>query len=214
MVAARKSPSGKPSGRKTRPVKIPRLEFRHSWIYDQENRLRFTDPLYPSGDRIREYITGISQLWRTRSRTLLNSITRLSGLSWREDSMVCYVVGRGVPMSDPLTIPLYENQPDVFIEKLAYQLVERNILHPGNLKLKSGFWEEMFRSLAEDGIKVSYMVPVNAIYRELQNRYFTPAQTTEASLLTTNLDYKRAWEIVDSLGHTGIIERFRRGEWD
>jgi hypothetical protein len=72
----------------------------------------------------------------------------------------------------------------------------------------------MFRDLAEDGVKVSYMVPVNAVYREIQNRHFPGSDARESSLITTSLDYQRAWQIVDSLGHSVIMERLRRGAWD
>jgi hypothetical protein len=194
-------------------ARIPKLEFRHSWVYDQENKLRFTDPLYPSGDDIRGYIAEVSKSWKPRHRTFLNSISRVSGLPWREDYIVCYVVGRCIPISDPLTIPIYEKRTDTFMEKLIYQLIERLLMHPRNLETKSGFWESMFRSLSEEGVKVSYMIPVNAIFRDLSSRHFK-GNDAGKSLLATNLDYKRAWEIVDKMGHETIIEKFRRGEWD
>jgi hypothetical protein len=194
--------------------KQPRIEFRYSWVYDQEHKLRFTDPLYPSGDKIREYIEEVSDAWRPRQRSLLNNISQLSGLSWKEEAIVCYVVGRGVPVSDPLTIPIYENNTGLFIEKFTHELIERMIMHPRNLKLRNDFWEEMFRSMTEDGIKVSYMVPVNAIYQEILNKHFPPAGGFEESLISRNLDYRRAWEIVNNIGSPIIIERFRRGKWD
>lgn len=200
---------------KRSPLKsgIPKMEFRYSWVYDQENRLRFTDPLYPSGDEIREYIEEVRDAWGPRQRTLLNSISRISGLPWREDVIVCYVVGRGVPMSDPLTLPVYKGRAGLFIEKLAYELTERLLMHSRNLEARNSFWEEMFRSMSNDGVKVSYMVPVNAIYRGIQSRYLGSGGSEE-SLATTNLDYRRAWEIVNNIGHREIIERFRRGRWD
>jgi hypothetical protein len=203
--------------KKTRPkaaARIPRLEFRFSWVYDHENKMRFTDPMYPSGDDIRKYLEVASDAWKPRGRALLGSIARISGLPWQEESIVCYLVGRAVPMSDPLTMPVYDKQPDIFLEKLCYQLIERHIMHPRNLVKKSGFWESMFRSLTGDGVKVSYMVPVNAMFREIISKRFPVSGASERSLVSTNLDYKRAWEIVDDLGHSNIIERFRRGEWD
>ncbi len=206
-MVARKTP------RKTKPARVPRLEFRHSWTYDQENRLRFTDPLYPSGDEIREYITEVRDAWKPKQRALLNSMSRISGLPWREDAMVCYVVGRGVPMSDPLTLPVYKGQAGLFVEKLAYMLVERLLMHDMNLRARGAFWESMFSSLREDGVKVSYMVPVNAIYREVCSKHLGSPDDS-GSLATTNLDYMRAWEIVNKLGHSDVIGRFRRGEWD
>ena len=195
-------------------ARIPRIDFRHSWVYDQQNKLRYTDPLYPKGDAIRAYIDSVSKLWKSKSRSMLSAITKLSGLPWQEDTIVCYVVGRGIPISDPLTIPLYEKREDTFLEKLSYNLIERNILSPKNLIKRSDFWEEMFRELSDDGIKVSYMVPVNAIFREIQKRYFPGTESTQSSLLTTNLDFQRAWQIVDSLGHKHVIERLRSGTWD
>jgi hypothetical protein len=197
-----------------KPAKIPRIEFRYSWVYDQENRLRYTDPLYPSGDRIREYREKVSDDWKPMQRKILGAVSRISSLPWREDVIVCYLVGRGIPMSDPLTMPLYEDQTDIFIEKMVYQLVERVVLHPMNLKTRSEFWESMFRSLSEDGVKVSYMVPVNAVFQEIISRYLRPGDSGQESLVTRNLDYRRAWEIVNNIGHSDIIERFRRGQWD
>ncbi len=205
------------TGKKARPgQKLPRtpsMEFRYSWVYDHENRLRYTDPLYPSGDTIRGYADEVSAQWKPMQRRVLGRIARLSGLPWREGSIVCYLVGRGVPLSDPLTMPVYEGQPQTFLEKMSYQLVERMVMHPGNLKAQAPFWEAMFRSMAEDGVKVSYMVPVNAIFRELQGKLFQGG-TVGKSLLSTNLDYRRAWEIVDNMGHSSIIERFRERTWE
>jgi hypothetical protein len=194
--------------------KQPRIEFRYSWVYDQDHKLRFTDPLYPSGDKIREYLEEVSEAWRPRQRSLLNNISNLSGLPWKEETVVCYVVGRGIPMSDPLTMPLYENNTELFIEKLIHELIERLVMHPKNLKLRGDFWEGMFRAMAEDGVKVSYMVPVKAIYHEILKKHFPSATGPEESLITRNLDYRRAWEIVNNIGSSSVIERFRRGKWD
>jgi hypothetical protein len=192
----------------------PGIEFRYSWVYDQEHKLRFTDPLYPDGDEIRKYIDGVKGKWRPRQRRVLSAISRISGLAWREDSIVCYVVGRGVPMSDPMTIPIYPERTDLFISKLVYCLVERMLMNNANLDAKRRFWENMFRSLSEDGVKVSYLVPVNAIYKELFRKHFRTGQTSEEGLLTRNLDYRRSWEIVNSIGQESIIESFRRGRWE
>lgn len=194
-------------------TKPPKIEFRYSWVYDQEHKLRFTDPLYPSGDNIRKYVEEVSDAWRPRQRSLLNKISKLSGLAWKEETIVCYVVGRGVPMSDPLTMPLYEDNTELFIEKLIHELIERLIMHPKNLKLRGDFWEEMFRAMAEDGVKVSYMVPVNAIYQKILASHF-PSAGPEESLISRNLDYRRAWEIVNNIGSSSVVERFRSGKWD
>jgi hypothetical protein len=198
-----------------RKVEVPRTEFRYSWQYDQENRLRFTDPLYPSGDVIRNYAGEAGKAWGPRRRTVLSSISRISGLPWREDVVVCYVVGRGVPMSDPLTLPVYEDNTGLFIDRLVYMLVERMLMHPENLRARGIFWEGMFRSMRDDGVKVSYMVPVNAIYSDIRGRYLGSGRGEPGgSLATTNLDYRRAWEIVNEIGHGEIIRRFREGRWD
>ena len=123
---------------------------------------------------------------------------------------------------DGMSIPLEDRVYDL-VEKLVwrmtvgdlrYELIERMLMHPKNLSLRSGFWESMFRSMADDGVKVSYMVPVNAIFSEMRSRYLGPNNEGSRSLMSTNLDYKRAWEIVNDMGHSWIIDRFRRGEWD
>ena len=100
------------------------------------------------------------------------------------------------------------------MERLVYGLVQRIVMHPGNLKTRGDFWESMFRSLADDGVKVSYMVPVNAIFSEIRSRYLNSPETAKESLMTSNLDFRRAWEIVDNIGYSSIIEKFRRGVWE
>ncbi len=199
---------------KPREAIHPRIEFRYSWPYDQENRLRFTDPLYPHGDTIREFIPQAAAVWKGSERRLISAISKVSGLPWLEQEIVCYLVGRGIPISDPLIMPVYENQPGIFIERMLYCLVERLIMHPANLRSKHAFWEHMFRSLSSEGIKVARMVPVNSVYREIREKYYGQDKPAEESLISTNPDYRRAWEIVSSMGHAEVIGRLRRGAWE
>jgi hypothetical protein len=200
--------------KKSISVKIPKVEFRYSWAYDQEHKLRFTDPLYPSGEKIREYIEKVKVAWKGESGKIMRNLPKLSGLKWRDDSILCYVIGRGVPLSDPLTIPMYDKKTDVFVEKLAHCLTERIIMHPDNLQTRGKFWESMFRSLSDDGVKVSYMIPVNALFKEIMTRFLKRPMDSSPSLLSTNMDILRSWEIVEAMGHSDVIERFKAGKWD
>jgi hypothetical protein len=191
------------------------MEFRYSWAHDQENRLRFTDPLYPSGGTIREYMARVSDEWKPKKRRILSRLSSSSGLPWQESMIICYLTGRGVPLSDPLSIPVYEGHTETFIERLTHALCQRLVMHPRNLEHRSAFWESMFRSLSEDGVKVSYMVPVNALFQDIRARYLGAGTLAEGeSLVTRNLDYRRAWEIVNNIGPEDIIKRLRRGRWD
>ena len=68
------------SARKT--IKIPMTELRYSWIYDEMNKQRFTDPLYPSPGKIMEYIERVAPMWKRREKTLLRAISRITEGSW------------------------------------------------------------------------------------------------------------------------------------
>jgi hypothetical protein len=193
---------------------LPRVEFRYSWQFDQDHKLRYTDPLYPNGDEIRSYLDHVRESWKPLKRKILKTIHKMSGLPWKEEQVVCYVVGRGVPMSDPLTLPCYKDKPDLFVEKLIYMLCERHLLHNKSLEARSVFWEAMFRNLREDGVKVSYMIPVNALFKEIMSTKLNSMIDRDESLLTTNLDYRRAWELLDKIGHRKVLEAFRRGIWE
>jgi hypothetical protein len=72
----------------------------------------------------------------------------------------------------------------------------------------------MFRNLREDGVKVSYMIPVNALFKEIMSTKLNSMIDRDESLLTTNLDYRRAWELLDKIGHRKVLEAFRRGIWE
>jgi hypothetical protein len=207
MVARKPAPK--------KPVKIPRLEFRYSWVYDQLNRQRFTDPLYPSSEKIREYVERISPLWKRRERTLLKAISRISGLPWREDKIIIYVLGRAIPFSDPLTMPIYEDHEDYFIDVLVHELIHQNLSQPGNEKRKKAYWDGLFEKYREEGHDVSVHIPVYAIHKEIYIKYFGGKNLVRDLTLVSKLpDQRRAWEIVNELGHRKIIEQFRRGRWD
>ncbi|MEK6884046.1 MAG: hypothetical protein AABY22_30735, partial [Nanoarchaeota archaeon] len=111
---------------------ISKIRFRYSWIYDQNYRnspkiqenLKSQGKEYPSTKNIFNYIKKIEPLWKRHEKIVLKEISKLTGLSWREKEVLCYLIGFGRPFSDPLTLRLYDNKKD-FIDTLIHEMIHQ-----------------------------------------------------------------------------------------
>jgi hypothetical protein len=63
------------------------------------------------------YIKKVEKIWSKIDKEILRELSRVSRLKWKSKFIYCYVVGKCVPFSDPLTLPVYKNL-DCFIDTL------------------------------------------------------------------------------------------------
>ena len=104
---------------------IPRIEFKYSWIYDQNWKewiklYRRQLQQYPSEKKIQNFIKKVEPLWRKEEKKILQELSKITGLPWKVKTIICYVVGGCRPFSDPLTIRIFKN-PNDFIDTLTHE---------------------------------------------------------------------------------------------
>jgi hypothetical protein len=58
----------------------------------------------PSMKQIQNYIKKVEKLWRKHEKKILEELSKISGLKWKSKIIYCYVVGRCIAFSDPLTL--------------------------------------------------------------------------------------------------------------
>ena len=80
-------------------------------------------------------------MWRKDEEKLLKELADISGLRWQEKSMACYVVGRCIPFSDPLTIKVYKELPlNYFVDVLTHELIHQLFTQNDNLQKSKKAW--------------------------------------------------------------------------
>ena len=72
---------------------LPKIIFKYSWIYNQHwKEIYNKDKNYSSEKEICGYIKKVERLWQKDEEKILRELSVISGLSWQEESIICYVV--------------------------------------------------------------------------------------------------------------------------
>ncbi len=198
-------------------MKLPQVKFKYSFVYDgiwQKEQGAQKQPVkksekYPSAKATMEFIEILEKLWRPREKDILSELSRVTTLPWVEDTIVCYVVGRSVPFSDPLTIPAYKGYEDFAMDVLTHELIHRIFIQEGNEAREKSAWNYCKKQYGDFAWNTWIHVPVHAIHEHILRTFFDEKRLQrEKSFMSTYPDYKNAWDIVEKEGYQTIIDNF------
>jgi hypothetical protein len=190
---------------------IPKIIFKYSWIYDQNWKewikiYRRVDK-YPTERQILDYIKKVEKLWRKYEKKILKELSTITGLKWRSRFICCYVVGRCIPFSDPLTLPVYEKKQDYFIDTLVHELIHQ-LFTQNSEKLRKA-WKYIERKYKNESFKTRIHIPLHAIHAHIYLKFFGEEKLRrDVEAISFLPDYKRSWEIVQQEGYKKIIQEF------
>lgn len=194
---------------------IPKIEFRYSSVYDRnyrnlkyiQNYLKEKNQKYPSKKEILFYIEKSKKLWEKNSKKILQEISKISGLDWKEKRIICYIVGVGRPFSDPLTIRTYGKNIKKFIETLTHELIHQIFIQNKNIYKK---WHEYILEKYKNEKRITKThILLSAIHWELLKKLEgIEAVKKEIKKYENSPDYKRAWKIVEKETSKKIIKKF------
>ena len=192
---------------------VPKVVFKYSWIYDQNWKtwIKFYKRIknYPSTRRILNYIPKIEKLWRKDEKKILKELSKVSGLEWKSKTICCYVVGRCIPFSDPLTLPVYTKE-DYFIDVLVHELIHQLFTQEGNMEKSKKRGLTSTEGIEKNHKKTRIHIPLYAIHSHIYLKFFGIERLNRDKRLMNCLsEYKRAWEIVEKEGYEKIINEFK-----
>jgi len=179
----------------------PKIEFRYSWIYDQRYRnsskiKKYFEKIgktYPSSIEIQKYIKSVEVLWKKQDKKILKELSSIMKLNWNRENIICYVVGRGRPFSDPLTMRLYKNKYD-FIDTLTHEMIHQ--LQTQNVG-KFQLWKQkvLTKKYTKESITTKNHILLHAVHWELFMRIFNKRRLNKQIKLSKRLktDYLQLW---------------------
>lgn len=189
---------------------IPKIIFQYPWIYDQiwkgglMNK-KFRN--YPSKKQILNYIKKIEKLWRKDEKKVLRALSRITHLKWKSKIINCYVVGRCIPFSDPLTIPVYKKYPDYFIDVLIHELIHN--LFVQNFERTKKTCQYFHRRYKKQPETTKIHILLHAIHSHIYLKFYTEERLKRDIKLISRLpDYRKSWQIVQKEGYENIIKEF------
>ncbi len=195
---------------------MPKIEFRYSGVYDDSyrNRTKINELLkergktYPSVKKIRLYIERVRKLWQKRERKVLEKISELSGLKWKEQNIRCYVIGFGRPFSDPLTLRLYEHKED-FMDTLTHELIHQMQIQ--NHERTKKWFDYVKKEYANESKLTKSHIFLHALHTEIYLQLLNRTRLEKNIKEDKNYpDYNSSWEIVQKEGHQEIIKEFKK----
>jgi len=190
---------------------VPKIIFKYSRIYDQHWREVYSKIKdYPSEQKIQNDIEKVNKLWRRDEKKILKELSVITDLKWKEKSIACYVVGKCIPFSDPLTIKVYDDYPlNYFIDVLTHELIHQ--LFTQNEKQLKKAWVYFHKKYKSENFNTTIHIPVHAIHSHIFMKYFGEKRLErEIQSLNHLINYKKSWNIVREEGYQNIIKEFKR----
>ena len=195
------------------PSMYPRVIFRYSWIYDEHWRSlpamywRKRRP-YPSAKKIEAYARRLEKAWRPTESKLLREMSRVTGLPWKQERQLCYVVGRAIPFSDPLTIPVYRIARGG-VDVLTHEMIHRLFSQEGNFQKISRPWQRYAQRYRHEDPNTKIHIYLSAIHQHLLLKFFGRKRWQEEVRFARGRSaYSRTWDIVAEVGYQKILSDF------
>jgi len=194
------------------------VEFRYSSIYDDQCHSTF-DLLpkqkrsYPNKKVIVAFMKRLEKEWSKNEQKVFKAIQKYSGIKWTVKKHVCYVVGSGMPFSDPLTIPVFAPQApmDYVSDVLCHELIHRNLIEPAFLERWNKILAKLKKKFPKNNENVLVHVIVHAIHEQIFLSLFSEERLKrDKCIMFVYKDYHKAWEIVEKVGAKEIINTFLR----
>lgn len=190
---------------------IPKVEFRYSPIYDECFRKFSKKTNYPSKDKILKFISNIKRIWVKEENKVLNELSKVSHLKWDNKPILCYVVGRCIPFSDPLTLPVMDEYPDYFIDNLLHELIHILLTQKDNLKKSKKAWQYFNRKYKKESYTTKIHVPTHAFHKHIYLKLYNNKRLERDIKLISKLpSYKKSWDIVNKEGYKEVINNFTK----
>lgn len=193
---------------------LSRVKFVCSWVY-YRNWLEWIRvyPTWaskptPSWKEVLNYSKKIEKKWRGVERKILQELSKLSGLEWQESTVLCYLVGRCRPFSDPLTMHVSYKKDEEFIDVLTHEMIHQLFIQGGNLAKSKKAWEYIDKKYKDESITTRIHIPLHALHADILVKLFGEKRLKEEIKWSKHPDYKKSWQIVERDGYKNIIREF------
>lgn len=194
---------------------MPKIEFRYSDVYDRGYResdfirkhLEEKNQKYPSREEIINYTKKAERLWRKVENKILTEISKATKLKWKERRVICYVIGVGRPFSDPLTLRVFANDFDRFIDTLTHEMIHQIFIQNNKKYMK---WSKyVSKTYTDEQRATKTHILLSAVHWKMFLKLFNKKRLdNEIKRYQRDIDYKRAWEIVEEETPNKILNKF------
>lgn len=160
-----------------------------------------------------EAIGVYTSLWKPKGQTILKTLSEITGIEWREKTIVAYIIDQYRGYSSPLTIPANMGESR-FLYIMTHELTHR-ILDQRERAVEH--YESWIKSKYPDIMPiVRNHVLVHAIDTALYLKLFSKEELDEHRGIDGTKKfgdpYVKAWELVDKEGYQEVINALKESK--
>lgn len=183
---------------------MSKINFVYSNIYDQHYDYRI------EYNKLMKYMKELEKKWIKIEKDITKELSKITELKWHEKEIKCYIVGKAIPFSDPLTIPYYKNINDG-IDILIHELIHQIFTQGNNLEKSNNSWKRIYKKYKNESNNTKIHIPLQAIHKHIYLKFFNKNRLQkDIKSYQELIDYKRAWDIVEEEGYMDIINDFKK----
>ena len=191
------------------------LVFKYSRIYNTNWKRYFSvsaDISLPSFEDILEQKSKLEEYWKINGAKIMNSISNISGLKWKDEDINVYLIAHGPVFSDPLTLSLSKGKESVNVlsdEEIQIDLIHElihNILSQNHDEL-SNFSNWRDAKYGEEDILTRVHIAVHAIEVGVMTE-LKREKELEKIIMKSSGSYRKAWDILEQEGWENIVKYF------
>ncbi len=189
---------------------IPKIQITYSEVYDMISHHYFKKSYGKKQMKQgKKYAAHLQKVWDKRSRKILNAMSEVSGLKWKNEEIKVYPVRFGYSeIAWPLTIFFYDDDRhaiSIIIHELCHVLIGQN-----NKRVKLGAYKRCYHrcsALTKDHLLVHAICKLTCerVFREASEPFLKYERFWEWDKWELAQHYKKSWEIVSRKGPSQVI---------
>ncbi|MCH7529792.1 hypothetical protein IIB50_01610 [Patescibacteria group bacterium] len=186
---------------------LPKITIKYGKLIDpffkDSVEKNYPDYIFPSIEEVKKKVELFKEEWNSNGEKLLTAIFDITGLQFVRSHIDVFVV-TATPrdMSAPFIIRS-RYTPEEFVDMMLHELL--HVLFGDNklrfLKIEG----ESDRTLNH----IEVFAVLTKLYKDTINDEIRLGKVRDKSYKGNNLEYKRAWELVDKIGYEKIIKELR-----
>lgn len=197
---------------------LPEIRIKDAWLL-KENASIHLNELWGEGRELvsDEWITrrvaDYQNVWNPLEEQILESMTEILGLSFKQNIIDVYIAPWFNAFSDPLVIGVY-TKPNEFVDTLTHELIHRLLVDNTTLPYDTPLleeWKKLFGKNHSFGTIIH--IPVHAvskaIYLDVLNEPKRLKRDIDNSKTYDSPDYLNAWNYVEKHGYMEIIKKLK-----
>lgn len=192
---------------------MPNLVFKYSRIYNTNWKKYYpanANSRFPDFKEILEKKSKLEEYWGVNGERIVDSISNISGLKWREEDIDVYFIAHGPVFSDPLTLSISKGKEPITVlsdEKLQIDLIHElihNILSQNHENL-TNFYNWRDAKYEKEKVLTKIHIAVHAIEMGVMINWGKEDELSEI-IAKSSGSYRKAWNIVEEEGWQNVIK--------